>query len=254
MTCNINSKSPFNEDEIIKLIHNFHSDGTLLVKGNRNEIRYFESSHFNLNVKSFKIPHFINKVAYKYLRKSKAQRSFEYATILLEKGIGTPQPVAFLEKHNWLGLTNSFYVSEQLDNELTFRDLDWYVDYPDRENILRQFTKFTFDLHEKGIFFIDHSAGNTLIKKMPNGLYKFFLVDLNRMSFDVKMDFNKRMHNFSRLTPKKEMLEIMSDEYAKYYGESSLDIYNKMCFYTNQFQEQFVKRRKFKKRVKFWES
>ncbi|CAH0336292.1 hypothetical protein FVB9288_01978 [Flavobacterium sp. CECT 9288] len=254
MVCNINSNTSFSKDEIIDLVNNFHDNGVLLVKGNRNEIKVFESKNFSLNIKSFKIPHFINKIAYRYFRKSKARRSFEYATILLQKGIGTPQPIAFLEKFNWLGLVNSFYVSEQLETELTFRDLDWYPDFPDHENILRQFTKFTFSLHEKKIFFLDHSAGNTLIKKMPNGKYEFFLVDLNRMAFDVNMDFNKRMQNFSRLTHKREMVEVMSEEYAKYYNESSAVIFEKMWFFTNKFQEQFLKRRKLKKQLKFWKS
>ena len=254
MTCKINSSTSFSEDEIINLVSNFHSSGTLLIKGNRNEIKVFVTNSLSLNIKSFKIPLLINKIVYKYFRKSKAQRSFEYATILLEKGIGTPQPIAFIEKYNWLGLINSFYVSEQLETELTFRDLDWYPDYPDRENILKQFTKFTFNLHEKGIFFLDHSAGNTLIKKMPNGKYEFFLVDLNRMAFDVKMDFDKRMQNFSRLTSKKDIIEIMSEEYAKYYNKPSLIIFDKMWFFSNQFLEQFLKRRKLKKKLKFWES
>ena len=33
-------------------------------------------------------------------RKSKANRSFEYATQLLAMGIGTPEPIAFLEKYD----------------------------------------------------------------------------------------------------------------------------------------------------------
>jgi hypothetical protein len=38
----------------------------------------------------------------KKFKKSKARRSYEYATLLLDKGIGTPQPIAFLE--NLIGL------------------------------------------------------------------------------------------------------------------------------------------------------
>jgi hypothetical protein len=65
----------------------------------------------------------------------------------LDKGIGTPQPIAFLE--NWIGLQDSYYASEHLAAELTFRELVEISDYPDHENILRQFTRFSFDLHEK---------------------------------------------------------------------------------------------------------
>src|SRR5690606_41915767 len=66
-----------------------------------------------INIKSFKIPNKLNQFVYKYFRKSKARRSFEFATILLQKGIGTPAPVAFMENFNGLGLQKSFYASLQ---------------------------------------------------------------------------------------------------------------------------------------------
>jgi hypothetical protein len=50
-------------------------------------------------------------------------------------------------------ITDSYYVSEHLETELTFRELVEVPDYPDHENILRQFTKFTFNLHEKELNF-----------------------------------------------------------------------------------------------------
>ncbi|QRE24688.1 Kdo domain containing protein, partial [Flavobacterium psychrophilum] len=50
-----------------------------------------------LNVKSFKIPFFFNGIVYKFFRKSKAERSYNYAKILSEKGIGTPNPIGFYE-------------------------------------------------------------------------------------------------------------------------------------------------------------
>lgn len=49
------------------------------------------------------------------------------------------------------------------------------------------------------------------------------------------------------------MIEIMSEEYAKYYSEPSSIIFDKMWFFSNQFLEQFLKRRKLKKKLKFWE-
>ena len=127
-------------------------------------------------------------------------------------------------------------------------------DYPDHENILRQFTKFTFDLHEKGIEFLDHSPGNTLIKKILDNEYSFFLVDLNRMNFHDSMDFDMRIKNFTRLTPKKEMIAIMSDEYSKYYTEPTNLIFEKMWEETEVVQEKFGRKKRLKKRLKFWKS
>jgi hypothetical protein len=242
-----------NETEsILHIIKNFNNSGILFGNGQRNIIKLFDLGDKTINIKSFKIPNLINKVAYKYFRKSKAKRSFEYATILLERGIGTPQPVAFLENFNWFGLRDSYYVSEHLVTELTYRELVEIPDYPDNENILRQFTRFSFELHEKGIEFLDHSPGNTLIKKKENGNYEFFLVDLNRMEFHESMTFEMRMKNLCRLTPLKEMVAVMSNEYAKLYGEPEQKIFDTLWKYTADFQEQFYRKKRLKKKLKFW--
>lgn len=249
------SKTVQNSKEVLHFIKEFNSDlGTVFGNGDRNIIKLFDLDGKTINIKSFKVPHLINKVVYKNFRKSKARRSYEYATILLEKGIGTPEPIAFLEKFNWVGLQDSYYASEHLAAELTFRELVEMPDYPDHENILRQFTRFSFDLHEKGIEFMDHSPGNTLIKKVSEGEYQFFLVDLNRMNFHEAMDFDMRMKNLSRLTPKKEMIAIMSDEYAKLYSKSSTEIFQKMWGATSDFQAAFAKKHKMKKKLKFWKA
>ncbi|MDR7210855.1 lipopolysaccharide kinase InaA family protein [Flavobacterium piscis] len=238
---------------IIDQIRNFNNSGTLFGNGDRNKIKLFVIDQKTVNVKSFKIPNIINKIAYRYFRKSKANRSFEYATILLEKGIGTPEPIAYFENYNLIGLKDSYYISEHLITELTYRELVEIPDYPDHERILRQFTQFTFDLHEKGVEFLDHSPGNTLIKKVGNDKYEFFLVDLNRMNFHDKMSFEQRMNNFRRLTPKLEMIRLMSNEYSKYYTDKSeADIFETMWLATTNFQEEFARKKRLKKKLKFW--
>jgi len=238
---------------ILDKIKTFNTSGTLFGNGDRNKIKLFSLDDKTINIKSFKIPNLINKVAYRYFRKSKAKRSFEFATILLEKEIGTPQPIAFLENFNLIGLKDSYYASEHVITELTYRELVEIPDYPDHDNILRQFVKFTFDLHEKGVEFLDHSPGNTLIKKIDDSKYEFFLVDLNRMNFHNAMSFEQRMNNFSRLTPKKEMIEVMSNEYSKFYtSKSESEIFEKMWQATSTFQEEFMRKKRLKKKLKFW--
>lgn len=239
--------------EVLNFIKEFNSSlGTVFGNGDRNIIKLFDLNGEKINIKSFKIPNFINKIAYKYFRKSKAKRSFEYATLLLHKGIGTPKPLAYFEKLNWLGLKDSYYVSEHLDCDLTYRELVEIPDYPDHENILRQFTRFSFNLHECGIEFLDHSPGNTLIKQVSEKQYDFFLVDLNRMKFHDTMNIDQRMNNLKRLTPNKEMIVIMSNEYAQLSRLPELLVFNKLWGYTTDFQQKFKKKQHFKKRIKFW--
>lgn len=234
-------------DKISKCISIFNSEGNILYDG-RNKIKTFDIDGFTINVKSFRIPNPVNQVAYRFFRKSKAERSFIYANILKDKGIGTPDPIAYLEENKVMTFGKSFYISRQLDYDLTYRELVNDPDYPENEKILRAFTRFTFELHEKQIQFLDHSPGNTLIQKAGNS-YQFFLVDLNRMNFK-ELNFQERMLNFSRLTPKKEMVEIMADEYAKLTNKPVSEVFARMWFYTDRFQKKYWKKRRLKALLK----
>ena len=240
------------ENRLLDYIEHFDSKGEDFVKGQRNQIKLFKLDTLTINIKSFKVPHLINQIVYKYFRKSKAKRSFEFANKLSSLNIGTPAPIGFVEFFSSFGLQKSFYISEQLECDLTFRELIEIPDYPDRDAILRQFTKFCFNLHQKGIEFLDHSPGNTLIKKNAFGTYDFFLVDLNRMEFHKSMDFNSRMKNLCRLTPLKEMIVVMSNQYAKCSKESEVLIFETLWKFTSDFQKQFYRKKEMKRQLKFW--
>lgn len=237
------------KEKIKTIIDNFDTTGTLLGDGKRNKIKLFELEGQTLNVKSFKMPNLINKIAYRYFRKSKARRSYEFAGVLQQKGIGTPKPYAYFENYDIVGLKDSYYVSEHLNADLTYRELVEIPDYPDHENILRQFTQFSFKMHEAGIEFKDHSPGNTLIVNKGNGKYNFYLVDLNRMEFHNAMSFEQRMENLKRLTPKKEMVAVMSNEYAKLYNMPEEKVFDKLWSLTSSFQEKFWRKKRIKKQL-----
>jgi len=235
------------KEEVAKMIHNFNAiEGGV---GIRNVIKIIGIDTIDLNIKAFKIPNLINQFAYRFIRKSKAQRSFEYANKLIDLQVGTPKPIAYFEYRTALLIKKSFYISEQLDCDLTYRKLINDFNYPDYDNILRAFTRFTFDLHEKGIQFLDHSPGNTLIKKLGD-TYDFYLVDLNRMNFRV-LDFETRIKNFARLSKHKFMVEIMSDEYAKCIDEEYDKIFDLMWQETQNFREKLDRKKELKKKFKF---
>ncbi|MBK5192310.1 MAG: Kdo domain containing protein [Flavobacteriaceae bacterium] len=240
------------KEAILNCIENFNSEGESLNDGQRNSIKIFDLEAEKINIKSFKIPNAVNKIVYRFFRKSKAERSFQYANHLISNNIGTPFPIAFAENKSGLTFKDSYFVSEHLDCDLTFRELVTNPDYPNHEEILRAFTRFTFNLHEQEIEFLDHSPGNTLIQ-LNNGDYKFFLVDLNRMNFK-KLNFEERMKNFARLTPKKEMIEVMANEYAHLINKPEAEVFEKMWFFTNQFQEKFQRKKELKKKLRFWKS
>ena len=215
----ISDKYKYAREELGECLQNFEREGEMLGDGARNTIKIFKIHGRQINIKSFKIPNSVNKIVYRFFRKSKAERSFTYAQHLISKKIGTPYPVAYAEDKERFQFGKSYYISEHLPYDLTYRELVENPHFSDHEKILRAFTRFTFMLHEEGILFLDHSPGNTLIQ-LNNGDYKFFLVDLNRMKFK-KLDFEARMRNFSRLTPKKEMVEVMASEYSKFIQKNT---------------------------------
>ncbi len=246
----INSAFKNDCDFFNHIILNYNNEGEPFGNQDRNSLKLFQFKDMTVNVKSFKVPNIINQIAYRFFRKSKAQRSFEYANKLTELSIGTPQPIAYYEFTTPFLFKKSYYISEHLYYDLTYRELTTDFSIPNHENILRAFTRFTFELHEKGIHFLDHSPGNTLIQ-LNHRDYKFYLVDLNRMHFG-KLDFETRIKNFSRLTIHKSMVEVMSDEYAKCSGYDYEEVFNLMWQETEAFQERFYRKIRLKKKLKFW--
>lgn len=240
--------------ELIDHIHHFKTRGELFGNGDRNVIRLIKCHGQTLNFKSFKIPNLINQFAYRYVRESKAKRSFIYANQLKSKGIGTPEPVGFVEFYSWFGLKQSFYISHHDVPNYTFRDLVTQAEVETKtianyDTILRAFTRFSLELHNKQVEFLDHSPGNTLIYVEANGELTFKLVDLNRMRFR-SLDFDARMKNLSRLTPHQSMVKVIANEYAKHYQASESEIFEKLWFYTHEFQRKFHKKQALKRKIK----
>ncbi len=240
------------EDLVKGFINNFKTKGKQFGDADRNTIKLFDLDGKTINIKSFKVPNFINQIAYRFFRKSKAQRSFEYAVKLMDSGIGTPEPIAYAINLSAFKFKQSYYVSEHLECDLTYRELTTDLNYPNHEAILRAFTRFTYELHEKGINFLDHSPGNTLIKKVGDE-YEFFLVDLNRMEFKP-MDYDARIYNFRRLTKQESIVKIMANEYAKLIDKDEDLVYKKMWSNVEEFQHKFMRRKRLKNKFKFWRS
>lgn len=246
----INPSYARSESMLNNFITNFDSSGNQFGVAARNTIKLFDLNGQKINIKAFRVPILINQIIYKFFRKSKAQRSFDYAIKLKALGIKTPCQVAYYEFSTLGFFKKCFYVSEHLDCDLTFRELTKDLNYPEHEIIVRAFTRFTHYLHEKGVHFLDHSPGNTLIVKNKSG-YDFYLVDLNRMEFK-EMDFETRINNFSKLTLDESIVRVMSDEYAKCSGHSFDVIFDLMWGKTCSFHNKHQQKKIIKKRLLFW--
>ncbi|MDK2047742.1 lipopolysaccharide kinase InaA family protein [Aliarcobacter butzleri] len=192
-------------------IRKFFNENKETIHKARNEIKVIIYENKKVVVKSFKIPHFINKIVYTFFKKSKAQKSYEYALKINEF---TPKPIGYVEFYKFGLLNESYFVSEKFEYNFTIREPLLDINYPNKNKILKAFAKFTFDLHQAGIFHFDYSPGNILIKE-ENDNFIFKIVDINRMKFfDLELD--DRLKNFSKLWAKDDDLKIIIKEYAKF--------------------------------------
>lgn len=181
----------------------------------RNELKIIELGGIKTVVKSFKVPHLLNRIVYTYFRKSKAYKSYHNALHLEELGISTPMPIALIEFYESGLLGESFFIAEYFEYDFTIRT-PLLEALEDRETIFKAFAAYTYDLHQKGVWHLDYSPGNILIKRTDKG-YKFSIVDINRMEFRP-ISTLEGCENFNKLWASDEELEIMGREYARLSG------------------------------------
>ena len=223
------------EKFITELPQTFLETGEVIYSG-RNTIKVFDVNGIKLNVKSFKKPIFVNQVAYSIFRKSKAKRSYLYAFMLKERGFHTPDPISYMELKQYNLLKYSLYISVHEEFDGMMRELQHGV-MQGREELIRQFALYTAQLHNKHVLHSDYSSGNILYKKRDNK-YTFYLVDLNRMTFDKPIDINTACFNFRRLWGSDEMISFFVKEYAK----------------ARNLDEETCLRKTFEYRKKFWDT
>jgi len=191
----------------------FDKKGEIIYRA-RNLIKEFEVEGLKIAVKSFKIPHLLNRIVYTFFRKSKAARSYLHGLGILNRGFATPVPIAYLETYKYGLLHRSFYVSIYDKEKETVRCLMANNDNEDTVEKLKYFTRYIAEMHNAGILHIDLSPGNILMSKGDDGIYLFSILDINRLAFKHHISRKEALHNFERLC----LSEEISTQIAKFYA------------------------------------
>jgi len=243
MKCLKNKKYPFAQQLLDELETQFAAS-THIIFAARNDTRMIEftprgGEPIKLAVKSFKIPHLLNRFVYRFFRDSKAKRSYLHS---LKIGNLTPEAVACCERFKHGLLSESYYICHYFDFDFEIKDILLDEDFKDRENILRLFAGFTYQLHEQGIYHKDYSSKNILIKQLDDG-YEFKVVDVNRMDFGV-LNIAQRMQNFSRLALDDASMKIIIQRYEEILGVEIGSLLPQAIEARDRFQERRKKIRK----------
>jgi tRNA A-37 threonylcarbamoyl transferase component Bud32 len=169
-------------------------------------------------IKSFAVPNAVNRLLYRWMRKSKARRAFENAVELSKRGITTPSPIGYIEYGSDHRLTRSFYAYDEWRADFTLRECLTNPDDPDRIEILAALGAFTWQMHHQGVNFLDFSPGNILVQWEAKKA--FCLVDINRIRVQ-SLTLEERMRTFARLWANDEDLETIVAGYALASGDNA---------------------------------
>lgn len=220
---------------ILSLPDIFNQSGTIVYQG-RNILKRFIVENTPLIVKQFKRPHIINRFVYGNFRKTKAMRSFLHAQYLLDKGIETPSPFGSLDLYS-CGLNDSYYVSLELQNSREIKEFWLNPEIGDRQWILKEFGRFTGNLHNMNILHKDYSSRNVMFITQENKV-TFYLVDLNRMYFDKKISEEQGYKNLERLWLPDEAYDIIARGYAEARNLNTAHAVERIFYYKNRFMNQ----------------
>jgi serine/threonine protein kinase len=220
--------------------YHFKKSGSSIHKA-RNELKVLSYKEVDLVVKSFKIPNILKSIIYTFFKSSKAKRSYEYS---LKIENFTPKPIGYIEYYRWHLLYDSYFISERFDYDFTIREPLIDKSFEDREEIFKQFARFTYELHKNGVLHKDYSPGNILVKMDDKG-YLFKIVDLNRMNFKT-LTIKERLKNFDKLWASDEDLDTIIKEYARLLD---MDIYSLQSI-ARRYNRKNKYIKNFKKRLK----
>ena len=190
------------------------SDGVYIYGGRRNLIKRFEAPDGTpLNVKRYKIPSFPSNICYSTgWRLPKGERAFTYPSILLEKGIETPEAVAYIEERVMGILRRSWFVSIHcLYSHRLYEMGD--AGAAQYEPMARALAAYCAHMHDQGVLHLDFSPGNVLWEK-DGDTYRFSIVDINRMRFG-RVSMADGARSFARLWGPKRFIQLLVREYAR---------------------------------------
>lgn len=214
-------------------------EGELMYRG-RNEIRRYTVGGERVVVKSFGVPNVVNQVAYGALRASKAQRSCEYAALLLREGFLSPRPVGYCTVREGLLFKHSFYACLESASPYSYIDL-MHQRLPHPEVYLTEIGRVAGRMHEKGMIHKDYSRGNLLLRLTEAGRPEVELIDLNRIRFH-RVGLHEGCMSFRRLPATDDMLRAMAQGYAEARGADADHCFTLMRQYRLETPEEAIAR------------
>lgn len=227
---------------ICSIPERFDKEGKVLYDG-RNIIKSYLINGLQVIVKKYKNPFFFQRIIYTWFKASKAHRAYDYAQKFRERGINTPQEIAYIELKERGLFQKSYFVS------LACNDSSLEIDVDNVEErhlkLLDALAVELVKMHSQGVFHGDLNLSNILYRHTLKDTYCFTFIDINRSYFG-RSTFQRCMKNLMRLTHRTDIFGYIVRHYAKCRGwnETRCLMYAFLKLY------KFERSRRLKKRLK----
>lgn len=195
-----------------------------IIDQRRNVIKIFSTDWGDWVVKAYKKPILFQRIVYSFFRKSKARRSYEYGFKFRQKGIDTPEPIAYIEQKENLLFSYGYFISKKCEDPEVYPYLENVEDYD--KDLAREAAEFIAKIHDNGIMHGDVNLTNLLYhpleesnlddkKEIAKGRkFHFCVIDTNRSKFKRKLNVMAAMKDLRRLTYRRDLYEYMIHQYA----------------------------------------
>ena len=141
-----------------------------------------------------------------HFRYSRGMKAWIAGNGLNVRGIPSLKPLGLVERRNWSGLNDSFFVMEVSDRD---QELDRYIlknlgDFKERRSFIKAFAIWLSHYHELNLYHQDMKTCNMIISKVGEA-WKFLPLDLEDVRLHEKVEEKQVFRSFLQLntsTPK----------------------------------------------------
>jgi hypothetical protein len=162
------------------------------------------------------------KISYRFLS-SKGKRHWQNATAMLQRGISTPEPIAYYERHTNSGVQDNYYLAAFINNAFSARAIfsscnanEETCQGTNTEELLKTLAQFICRMHNNDILHRDLSAGNILFTVVDNNIQPY-LIDIGRARVAAQLSNRQRLIDVMRICYKLNWQN--RERFIHYYNE-----------------------------------
>lgn len=200
---------------LTNLEEHFNKEGKEIFR-DRNVLRVLRVDGLTLCVKRYAPPSLTGRLAQRLYKTPKGKKAYFNPLHLRERGIESPEPIAFVKYNKGLLRTTTYFVCLYSNYRFNMSDA-MSLDNQQRMELAKAFAQFAARLHRKGFLHRDFTSSNILYDIIDDR-YRFTLIDTNSIRSGSAISIEKGCANLSRIIGDDEFIKILAKAYAEARG------------------------------------